>query len=365
MSDDRIEGVGTAVYRIPFDEPEADGTLSWDHTSVVVVHVRAAGLEGLGLTYGPSACRSIVDDVLDEVVVGRRAADVVGTWEAMVRAIRNAGRPGIVSMAIAAVDIALWDLKAKLAGVALATLLGRARDAVPVYGSGGFTSLDDRSLVEQLDGWVRNGIPQVKMKIATGWGGDPARDIERIGIVRDAIGPDAGLFVDANGGYNRKTAIRVGQAVESMHVTWFEEPVSSDDLAGLHEVRSVVDAEVAAGEYGYDLAYFQRLCDAQAVDVVQADVSRCAGITEWLRIGAAAAAHGLQLSGHCAPALHAHAAAALPNLRHVEYFADHVRADHLLLDGVLEPIDGALVPDAAKAGHGLSISDHADAFRVA
>jgi L-alanine-DL-glutamate epimerase-like enolase superfamily enzyme len=362
---DRIDLVETAVYRIPLEEPESDGTLTWDHTTVVTVRVGAADHTGLGLTYGPAACRSVVEDVLADVVRGRRASDVVGTWTAMVRAVRNAGRPGVVSMAIAAVDIALWDLKAKLAGVALATLLGRARDEVPVYGSGGFTSLDDRALVAQLDGWVGDGIPRVKMKIGTGWGADPERDLERIAMVREAIGPHVELFVDANGGYTRKTAIRVGRAVRPMGVTWFEEPVSSDDLDGLREVRAAVDADVAAGEYGYDVAYFQHLCAAHAVDVVQADVTRCAGITEWLRIAAIAAGRNLEISAHCAPAMHAHLAAAVPNLRHVEYFADHVRADRLLLDGVLEPIAGALVPDLARPGHGVSVSTSADRYRCA
>jgi L-alanine-DL-glutamate epimerase-like enolase superfamily enzyme len=363
---DRISRVETAAYRVPLDEPESDGTLTWDHTPVVVVHVTAGEHTGCGFTYGPAACQAVIDDPLADVVRGRDPADVVGAWDAMVRAIRNSGRPGIVSMAIAAVDVALWDLKAKRAGLALASLLGRVRDAVPIYGSGGFTSLDESALVAQLRGWVADGIPRVKMKIAGGWGAHPAVDVERVRQVRDAIGPTAELYVDANGGYTRKQAIGVARALEPSTVTWFEEPVSSDDLDGLHEVRSAIAAEVAAGEYGYDLAYFDRLTRAGAVDVVQADVSRCAGITEWLRIAAAVAARGLQLSGHCAPALHAHPAAAIPNLRHVEYFADHVRVDHLLFDGVLTPRAGALVPDVDRPGHGLSLgADRAEAYRVA
>ncbi len=364
---DRIDGIRTAAYRVPLDEPESDGTLTWDHTTVVVVHVDACGETGMGFTYGPAACKGIVDDVLADVVRGRDPTDVVGSWEAMVQAIRNAGRPGVVSMAIAAVDIALWDLKARRVGMSLASLLGHVRDSVPVYGSGGFTSLDEGALVAQMCGWVREqGIPRVKMKIAGGWGADPALDLERVACVREAIGPDAELYVDANGGYSRKAAIRVGRALRASDVTWFEEPVSSDDLTGLHEVREAVDADVAAGEYGYQLAYFDHLCTAGAVDVVQADVSRCAGITEWLRVAAVVGARGLDISAHCAPALHAHPAAAVPNLRHVEYFADHVRADHLLLAGVLEPTDGALVPDLRRPGHGLTVDDDmADRYRIA
>ncbi len=262
----------------------------------------------------------------------------------MVDAVRNAGRPGISSMAIAAVDVALWDLAARLSGRPLFRLLGAVRPDVPVYGSGGFTSLGDRQLEDQLGGWVEAGIPRVKMKIGTSWGSRAERDIERVALVRHRIGR-AELYVDANGAYTRKEAVRVAAELAHHDVRWFEEPVSSDDLAGLREVRGLTDIDVAAGEYGYDLAYFERMCAAEAVDVLQVDVSRCGGITEWRRAAAVAAAHGLQVSGHCAPALHAHVAPTVPNLRHVEYFADHVRVDRILFDGVLEPREGALWPD--------------------
>src|SRR6202035_4293652 len=141
------------------------------------------------------------------------------------------------------------------------------------------------------------------------------------------IGPDAELFVDANGGYTRKQAVRMALAMADQDVTWFEEPVSSDDLDGLREVRDQVTPDVTAGEYGYDLVYFARMVDAGPVDCLQIDVTRCGGITEWLRAAAVAAARGLQVSGHCAPNLHAHVAAAAQNFRHLEDFHDHVRIE--------------------------------------
>jgi L-alanine-DL-glutamate epimerase-like enolase superfamily enzyme len=158
--------------------------------------------------------------------------------------------------------------------------------------------------------------------------------------------------------------VRVAHRFTDLGVTWFEEPVSSDDLDGLHEVRSAVEADVAAGEYGYDLPYFDRLLRAQAVDVVQADVTRCGGITAWLRIAARAHASNLQISGHCAPSLHAAVAASVPNLRHLEHFADHDRAERLLFDGVLDPSGGALHPDSARPGHGLRLAHRAAEVRV-
>ncbi len=289
--------------------------------------------------------------------------DVAGSWQLMVDAIRNAGRPGVVSMAISAVDIALWDLKAKHLGISVVELLGGVADAVPVYGSGGFTSYSEDRLRAQLAEWVHErGIPRVKMKIAHEAGGHVVRDLERIAAARESIGPEAELYVDANGGYTRKQAVRQAHAFRDSGVTWFEEPVSSDDLEGLHEIRGLVDCDVAAGEYGYDLAYFRRMCGAGAVDVVQADVTRCGGISEWLRIAAFAAAEGLELSGHTAPAWHLHPAGAVPNLRHLEWFHDHVRVEALLFDGVPEPCGGAVRPDRGRPGIGLELK-RADAER--
>ncbi|HUY99196.1 MAG TPA: enolase C-terminal domain-like protein [Thermomicrobiaceae bacterium] len=349
-----------SAYRIPTDFPESDGTLAWDSTTVVVVEVTAGGRTGLGFTYADTATVRLVKQVLADVVVGRDAMAVPAAWDAMVHAIRNLGRPGISSMAIAAVDAALWDLKARLLGLPLVTLLGAARASVPVYGSGGFTSYPIDRLQEQLSGWVDQGITMVKMKIGT----HPDQDLTRVRAARDAIGTQAQLFVDANGAYSRKQALAQAEAFAQFNVTWFEEPVSSDDLHGLRLLRDRAPAgmEIAAGEYGYDLWYFRRMLEAGAVDVLQADVSRCAGITDFLRVGALCQARSMPLSAHCAPALHAHPACALSVVRHLEYFHDHVRADHLLFDGVLEPVDGALRPDLTRPGMGLELK-RADAER--
>jgi L-alanine-DL-glutamate epimerase-like enolase superfamily enzyme len=351
-----VEQLDVGVYVIPLEEPESDGTFTWTDTSMVIVEPTAGGQRGLGFTYGPAACLSVIEDVLAPAVLGAEVFDVAAIWREMVAAIRNAGRPGIASAAIAAVDIALWDLKAKLLGLPLCQVLGLSHSSVAIYGSGGFTSLTEAELEAQLGGWVHGqGIPRVKMKIGTAWGRAERRDVERVARARATIGDRADLYVDANGGYTRKQAVRLAGAFADAGVTWFEEPVSSDDLAGLHEIRGLVAADVAAGEYGYDLVYFERMCAAGAVDVLQADVSRCAGISEWIRVAAVAAAHGLEVSGHCAPLLHLHAACAVPNIRHLEYFADHVRAHHLLFDGVPEPVDGRLAPDLGRPGLGLTL----------
>ena len=351
-----ITGLETAVFVIPTDAPEADGTLAWTKTTMVTVTARAAGLEGFGYTYAAPAAAAVVSDMLAAEVTGRSAMDVPGANEAMARAVRNAGRPGIAATAISAADIALWDLKARLLGISVPALLGRAREHVPVYGSGGFTCYDEQQTRDQLTGWVkRDEIPRVKIKIGESWGGDERRDIQRAALAREVIGPGTELYVDANGGYQAGQAVRVARELDDLGVTWFEEPVSSQDLAGLAVVRRQVRPDVAAGEYSWSLADSAALIGAGAVDCLQLDVTRCGGITEFLRGAALAAAHNLQVSGHCAPSLHAQVGAAVPNLRHVEYFHDHQRIEGMLLDGVLSPRGGSLTPDPSRPGLGLEL----------
>ncbi len=355
-----------SVYTVPTDAPEADGTLAWNSTTVVITEVTAGDATGTGWTYGPAAVGDFLRDHLAPLVEGREALDIPAAHEAMVRAIRNAGRPGIAACAISALDIALWDLKARILELPLARLLGTCREQVPVYGSGGFTTYHDTHLAAQLNGWVHGQhIPRVKIKIGEDLGRATARDVSRVRAARQVIGPEAELYVDANGAYTRKQAIRVGHALAEHAVTWFEEPVSSDDLTGLRLLRDTLPCDVTAGEYGYDLPYFARMITAGAVDCLQIDATRCGGLTEFLRAAAVAQAHGLEVSAHCAPHAHAAAAAALPNLRHIEWFHDHVRVEDMFFDGALDPRGGTITPTQG-AGHGLTLrAEEVQEFRVA
>jgi L-alanine-DL-glutamate epimerase-like enolase superfamily enzyme len=362
-----VDGVGTAVYTVPTDAPEGDGTLAWDSTTMVVVQVSGGGTTGLGYTYGAAATARIVEQQLAGVVTGRCAWDVPAANEAMNQTVRNAGRPGLIAGAVSAVDIALWDLKARLLDLPLTRLLGASRTAVPVYGSGGFTTYDQHQQDRQLRHWVEEqDIPRVKIKVGESWGRAERRDRERIAQARRSIGDAPDLYVDANGAYTRKQAIRIAGHLDGHGVTWFEEPVSSDDLDGLAQVRAAVVPEVTAGEYGYTLAYFGHMLGAGAVDCLQADATRCGGITVWLRAAALAEAAGLELSGHCAPHVHAHAATAIPNLRHLEWFHDHVRIEDLFFDGTLDPGGGSVRPGAdGTPGHGLTLrAEQAEQYRT-
>ncbi|WP_282701256.1 enolase C-terminal domain-like protein [Streptomyces sp. CC219B] len=355
-----------SVYTVPTDAPEADGTLSWDSTTMVIAEVAAGDATGTGWTYGPPSVGGFLREELAPVVEGRDALDIPAVHEAMCRSVRNAGRPGVAACAVSAVDIALWDLKARLLELPMARLLGTARTAVPVYGSGGFTTYHDTHLEAQLGGWVHGqGIPRVKIKIGESWGRAVARDLARVRTARQVIGSGAELYVDANGAYTRKQAVRVGRALDGEGVGWFEEPVSSDDLTGLRLVRDTVACEVTAGEYGYDLPYFARMVAAGAVDCLQIDATRCGGLTEFLRAAALAQAHGLEVSAHCAPHAHAAVAAAVPNLRHIEWFHDHVRIEDMFFDGALDPTGGVVRP-LGGLGHGLALrAEEVREYRVA
>src|SRR5205823_1394464 len=277
-----VERLDVAAYEIPTDEPESDGTLEWNSTTIVVVEAHAGNETGLGYTYGPAAAGKLVEELLAGEVEGADALAPDKTWERLLR---------------------------------------------------------------------------VKMKISR----EPERDAERLDAARAAIGDDVELYVDSNGALGRNEALAWAHRLRSeWNVTWFEEPVPSADLDGLRLLcrRAPAGLDIAAGEYGYVLADFQNLLGS--VSCLQADVTRCGGITGLLQAAGLAGGHGIDVSAHCAPQLSAHAFCAVPTLRHLEYFHDHIRVERLLFDGVLEPVDGELRPDRSRAGHGLTLR-HADA----
>ena len=358
MSNPSIEELVATPYAVPTDRPESDGTLEWDSTTIVVVEASAGGQRGLGYTYGHQAIAAVVDSTLTGVVEGMDALAPPRAWAAMQHEVRNIGRQGLVAMAISAVDIALWDLRAKLLGLSLADSLGRFREAIPAYGSGGFTSYSDAELAEQLRGWVERGCRRVKIKV----GREPERDPQRLAVARETIGAEVELMVDANGAFDRREAARWAERYAEYGVSYFEEPVSSDDLDGLRRLRDAFPAgmELAAGEYAWDLFELERL--AGCVDVLQADATRCGGITNVLRADGICRARGLPFSAHCAPQVSAHLCCAIERAVHVEYFHDHERVESMLFEGALELEDGTLRPDPSRPGLGIELKDEAKQF---
>lgn len=347
-----IDDVRLSAYTVPTKTPESDGTLEWSETTIVLVEISAAGQTGLGYTYADVATARLIDHALAPKIKGADALAIGTLWQKMGIAVRNLGRSGVTAMAIAGVDNALWDLKGRLLGLSVASLLGPVRGEVMAYGSGGFTSYTEKELLDQMTGWAASGMRAVKMKI----GRDPSADITRVQQVRKAIGDDVQLFVDANGAYTRKQALGQARIFSDMGVSWFEEPVSSDDLEGLRLIRDSgpPGLNIAAGEYGYNAWYFRRMLEAGAVDVLQADATRCGGISGFLQADALCEGFCLPLSAHTAPSIHAHACCAAQRVLHTEYFFDHVRLEAMAFDGAIEAVNGMLRPDLNRPGFGLA-----------
>jgi L-alanine-DL-glutamate epimerase-like enolase superfamily enzyme len=349
----QITKLTTSVYTIPTDTLEADGTFEWSSTTMILVELEAGGKKGLGYTYASIAVASLIDKSLKDIVVGKDAMNIIAIRTELIQYIRNNGVCGIAFMAVSAIDNALWDLKAKILELPLCKLLGQAKEGMLLYGSGGFTNYTDEQLRNQFEGWLKQGVQYVKMKI----GRDEKRDIARLRNARQTIGDDVALFVDANGAYSPRQALYMAEAFSQYNISWFEEPVSSDNLEGLHFIRNHVQhyIQVAAGEYGYQLNYFKHMLSNAAVDVLQADATRCGGISGFLQAGHLCEAFQLPFSSHCAPAVHVHAAVALPNFYIAEYFYDHERIESLLFDGVSPPVNGMLTPDLNRPGFGLEL----------
>ena len=350
----RIEALDVRACTLATEHgPESDGTAVWNATTMVIAEPRAAGVTGIGYSYVAAAAAGVIRDLLAPVVIGTSAFAIPAAMAAMRATARNHGLTGLVACAISAVDIALWDLKAKLAGVALADLLGPARTRVPVYASGGFTSESLDTLAEEVAGYAADGHRRVKIKV----GREPAQDIHRVRVVRDAVGLGVELMVDANGAYSRKQALGLAERFAELGVVYFEEPVSADDLDGLRLIRDRAPAgmAIAAGEYGYDASYFRRMLDS--VDILQADATRACGVTGVLHANAMCVARSMPLSSHCAPSIHAHVDAAVTRLAHLEYFRDHARMEAELFDGVLPVERGEIAYDPQRSGLGIALRE--------
>lgn len=356
-----IDHVQVDAFRFPTPGPEADGTLEWDATTAVTVQLRAGEATGLGWTYSSPAASTLIASHFAPLLIGRAAHDITAAGAALQGKSRNFGIGGLAMQAISAVDVALWDLKAKVLDVPLAELLGTCRTRVPIYGSGGFITSSDAEISQDVAAWNAAGCRAMKIKIGRGRGDDPEWDLNRVALFRELARDSIELMVDANGAYRSAEAIRVGAQLERWDVRWFEEPVSSDDIEGLALARSRLRCDIAAGEYISTPYDAERLTGV--VDCLQVDATRCGGYTGFMQMASIASAHNLDVSAHCAPALHAPVAAAVPNLRHVEWFNDHVRLEPKLLDGVAPVDDGAMMVQRERPGHGMTLADDVERYR--
>ena len=328
----------------------------------MIVHVEAAKKIGLGYTYASPAAALLINSMLAGVLQGQNVFDIPACWQKMRRIVRNLGLNGQVAAAIAAVDTALWDLKARLLDVSLTSLMGASMESVPVYGSGGFTTYTDKEIESQISAWRELGITMAKIKIGT----HPEQDIPRVAAARHALGDEGRLFVDANGAYGVKQALEFAARFRDFGVEWFEEPVTSDNLAGLRQIRAQGPAgmNVTAGEYAFNIFTVQRMLAAEAVDILQIDATRCQGYSGFIQAAGLALAANIPVSSHCAPALHLAVCCHAPHVLHMEYFHDHSRIESMMFDGAPGVKDGCLSPNSTSPGNGL-VFKKADAERLA
>jgi L-rhamnonate dehydratase len=357
----KITDVRTTQLRVPDLPGIQDATIRHRDTGRggLFIHLDTdAGISGFGIGSG-SGTRAVIHDMLKPLLVGQNPLHHERLWDDMFWRVRGFGRKGVAFTAISAIDIALWDLKAKHFGVPLYQLLGPYTESVPIYGSGGWTSFSEKELVSEQLSYVERGIPRVKMKVAKDFGHCEAEDLQRLKAVRKTVGDDVEIYVDANNGFYAKQAIGFARKMADHNVGWFEEPVLADDIAGLAAIAKAIDIPVATGEHEYTKYGFKELIAQGGADIVQPDVGRVGGVTEWMKVAHLAHAFNLPVAPHAVQLVHLHLACCTPNLKVVEYLGVAEETDKLFYTEVPEPKDGMWSPFPDRPGLGLELDPKA------
>ena len=362
----RITDVKTTELLYPHGTPIQDATMPPPASHgrggrrQLFVHIHTdEGTVGLGIGLASPGVRQVVETAFKEPLIGEDPFNIEKLWNDMFWRVRGYGRGGVAFCALSAVDIALWDLKAKALGLPLYQLLGPYAESVPVYGSGGWTNLSQDDLVAEMVGYVERGIRRVKMKVGKDFGRSEREDIQRLDAVRRAVGDDVAIYVDANNGYYAKQAIYMAKAFEQYQVGWFEEPVLADDIEGLARVSDAIAIPVATGEHEYTKFGFRRLIAGGGADIVQPDIARVGGVTEWMKIAHMAHGFNLPVAPHAVQLVHLHVSCATPNLKVVEYMNMALEADSVWYTDLPEQRDGMLSPFPDRPGLGLELDPSA------
>lgn len=365
MSADTIRSVRLSSVVLPLPTAISDAKVLTGRqkpmTEVVLLFAEitsAQGLEGVGFSYskragGPAQYAHAKE--VAELLIGEDPSDIPRLYERLLWAGASVGRSGLATQALAALDIALWDLKAKRADLPLAKLIGAHRDSVRTYNtSGGFLSAPLEEVRENAARSLEAGIAGIKIKVGHP---DAAVDRARVEAVRETIGEDTPLMVDANQQWDRPAALRMGRWLEQFDLVWIEEPLDAYDVEGHRQLADALDTPIATGEMLASVAEHVRLIDARACDIIQPDAPRVGGITQFLKLATLADHAGLQLAPHFAMEIHLHLAAAYPREPWVEHF------DWLdpLFEERLETREGRmLVPD--RPGLGITLSERCRAL---
>jgi len=336
----------------------ADATRTVECVGFTVVRVTTdQGLEGFGLTYhevGGEATRSLILNNIAPAIIGRDPLETEAIWTDLFHYLRGVGRKGLTFAALSAIDLALWDLKGKIVDLPVFRLLGGNQTRVPVYASGGWTSYDDDQLLAEMTDMIAQGYSHIKFKVGVEGATNLRRDVERVRKVRDAVGPDIRLLLDANNCWDAATAVQFANRVRDCDIFLFEEPVLADDIPGLARFKRGTDIPLATGEHEYTRYGVRDLILAEAADIVQADAARAGGYTEMLKIGALTQAWNLRFAPHAMEHMHLHLVSAMPNAPFVERLRLFEEITGLVLKDGPMPEAGAFTLNE-KPGFGLAL----------
>jgi L-alanine-DL-glutamate epimerase-like enolase superfamily enzyme len=354
----KVTHVKTRVLRTPADNPLVVGLPeSKDTREFVTVELGTdQGIEGLGVTFFGGALTPALKaavDALGQLVQGEDPMHVEAVAAKLRQAAGTAGPGGVFTLALSAIDTALWDIKGKALGQPVCALLGGLRDRVPTYASGALMRPHPVDyLAKAGPRLVGMGFRQMKMQC--GSEATVAGSVERVRVMREAIGEDVDLMCDINQLWSVNQAIEIGKRIEPYHLFWLEDPVAHDDYQGLARVADNLTTPIAAGEYHYGIRPFRHMLEARSIDVVMIDLVRVGGITQWMKVAGMAEAFNLPVVSHLIPEIHVHLVAAIPNGLTVEYMPWTLR----LFEETPVLADGKLaVPK--KPGLGLTFSAEA------
>ena len=361
----KIKSIRAQVVRIPLDEPLAGGPPYFrSHNQFVIVRVETDDLQGVGMSFmggvlSPSLRQAI--EQLGGLIVGDDPLRIEALAQRLRVAGASAGPGGILTLAIAGIEIALWDIRGKFLGQSLAAMLGGLRERVPTYASGSLVRaypLDH--LVKAARTLVEKGFKAMKTQLALPGATTPAREAERARKIRDAVGPDIDLMCDINQRWSVPQAMDIGKRVEDVNFYWLEDVTAHDDYMGSARVADALITPLAGGECLYGITPFRHMIEAHAADIVMIDLVRVGGIGNWMKVAALAEAFNLPVVSHLLPEIHVHLIASVPNGLTVEYMPWSFR----LFEEVPEPVNGELIVPS-KPGLGLELSRDIDRYVVA
>lgn len=360
----RIETVRSRIAQVPLDEPLAGGPPYFrSHNTFVLVEIETDDLCGIGVSFFGgvlSATLKHAIDQLGELLIGENPLRIDALGQKLRNAAASCGPGGILTLAIAGIDMALWDIKGKYLNLSLGAMLGGLRDRVPAYASGALVrAYPIDHLVKAVRILVEKGFTQMKTQLALPGDTTPHREVEHARRIREAAGPDIDLMCDINQRWSEHQAIEIGKRLEDVHFYWLEDVTAHDDYTGLARVADALITPLAGGECLYGITPFRHMIEARSVDIVMIDLIRVGGISNWMKVAAMAEAFNLPVVSHLLPEIHVHLVAAIPNGLTVEYMPWSFK----LFEEVPVPEHGQLtVP--AKPGLGLEFSREIDRYIV-